>query len=50
MNKIELSLDLAWALGLVAIGLAQWQRLGIAGQMAIAAARSLLQLLVMEFG
>jgi putative ABC transport system permease protein len=45
-------LDLAWALGLVAIaiGLAQWQRLGIAEQMAIAAARSLLQLLVMGFG
>jgi putative ABC transport system permease protein len=55
MNNIERSLDLldlAWALGLVAIsiGLAQWQRLGIAGQMAIAAARSVLQLLVMGFG
>ncbi len=45
-------LDLAWALGLVAIsiGLAQWQRLGIAGQMALAAARAILQLLVMGFG
>jgi putative ABC transport system permease protein len=45
-------LDLAWALGLVAIsiGLAQWQRLGLTGQMALAAARSILQLLVMGFG
>ena len=55
MNSLERSLevlDLAWALGLVAIsiGLAQWQKLGIAGQMAIAAARSILQLLVMGFG
>jgi putative ABC transport system permease protein len=45
-------LDLAWALGLVAIsiGLAQWQRLGIAGQLAVAAARAIVQLLVMGFG
>ncbi len=45
-------LDLAWAFGLVAIaiGLAQWQRLEIAGQMALAAARSILQLLVMGLG
>jgi putative ABC transport system permease protein len=55
VNSLKRSLDLldlAWALGLVAIaiGLAQWQRLGIAEQMAIAAARSLLQLLVMGFG
>jgi putative ABC transport system permease protein len=55
VNSLEYSLeilDLAWALGLIAIaiGLAQWQRLGIAGQMAIAAARSILQLLVMGFG
>ncbi len=45
-------IDLAWAFGLVAIaiGLAQWQRLEIAGQMALAAARSILQLLVMGLG
>ncbi|WP_373542636.1 iron export ABC transporter permease subunit FetB [Chamaesiphon sp.] len=44
--------DLAWAFGLIAIaiGLLQWQRVGLAGQMALAAARSLLQLLVMGFG
>ncbi len=45
-------LDLAWAFGLIAIsmGLLQWQRVGIGGQMALAAARSILQLLVMGFG
>lgn len=45
-------LDLAWAFGLIAIsiGLLQWQRVGLAGQMALAAARSILQLLVMGFG
>ncbi len=45
-------LDLAWALGLIAISitLLQWQRVGIGGQVAIAAARSILQLLVMGFG
>lgn len=45
-------LDLAWAFGLIAIsiGLLQWQRVKIAGQMALAAARSILQLLVMGFG
>jgi putative ABC transport system permease protein len=45
-------LDLAWAIGLIAIsiGLLQWQRVKIGGQLAIAAARSLLQLLVMGFG
>jgi putative ABC transport system permease protein len=45
-------LDLAWAFGLIAIsiGLLQWQRVKIAGQMAVAAARSILQLLVMGFG
>lgn len=45
-------LDLAWALGLIAIaiGLLQWQRVGLAGQMALATARSILQLLVMGFG
>jgi putative ABC transport system permease protein len=44
--------DLAWALGLIAIaiGLLQWQRVGLAGQMAVATARSILQLLVMGFG
>ena len=44
--------DLAWAFGLIAIsiGLLQWQRVGLAGQMALAAARALLQLLVMGFG
>ena len=45
-------LDLAWAFGLIAISIAllQWQRVGIGGQMAVAAARSILQLLVMGFG
>jgi putative ABC transport system permease protein len=45
-------LDLAWAFGLIAIsiGLLQWQRVGIGGQLALAAARSILQLLVMGFG
>jgi putative ABC transport system permease protein len=45
-------LDLAWAFGLIAISIAllQWQRVGLGGQMAIAAARSILQLLVMGFG
>ena len=45
-------LDIAWALGLIAIaiGLLQWQRVGLAGQMALATARSILQLLVMGFG
>ena len=45
-------LDLAWAFGLIAIsiGLLQWQRVKIAGQMTLAAARSILQLLVMGFG
>jgi putative ABC transport system permease protein len=45
-------LDIGWACGLIAIaiGLLQWQRVGLAGQMALAAARSILQLLVMGFG
>jgi putative ABC transport system permease protein len=45
-------LDLLWALGLVAIsiGLLHWQRVKIAGTMVLAAARSILQLLVMGFG
>jgi putative ABC transport system permease protein len=45
-------LDLAWAFGAIAIsiGLLQWNRVGIGGQMALAAARSILQLLVMGFG
>jgi len=45
-------LDLAWAFGLIAIsiGLLQWQRVKIVGQIALAAARSILQLLVMGFG
>lgn len=45
-------LDLAWAFGLVAIaiGLLQWQRIDIGGKILIAAARSILQLLVMGFG
>jgi putative ABC transport system permease protein len=45
-------LDIAWALGSVAIsiGLLQWNRVGIGGQLALAAARSILQLLVMGFG
>jgi putative ABC transport system permease protein len=44
--------DLAWAFGLIAIsiGLLQWNRVGIGGQLAVAAARSILQLLVMGFG
>ncbi|WP_310484223.1 ABC transporter permease [Chamaesiphon sp. VAR_48_metabat_403] len=45
-------LDIGWACGLIAIsiGLLQWQRVGLAGQIALAAARSILQLLVMGFG
>jgi putative ABC transport system permease protein len=45
-------LDLAWACGLMAIsiGLLQWQRVKIVGQLAIATVRSMLQLLVMGFG
>ncbi len=45
-------LDIAWALGLIgiSIGLLQWQRVGLAGQMVLAAARSILQLLVMGLG
>jgi putative ABC transport system permease protein len=45
-------LDLVWAGGLIgiSIGLLQWQRVKITGQLAIAAARSMLQLLVMGFG
>jgi putative ABC transport system permease protein len=45
-------LDLAWALGLIgiSIGLLQWQRVGLVGQIALAAARSSLQLLVMGLG
>ncbi|WP_309728928.1 ABC transporter permease [Chamaesiphon sp. OTE_75_metabat_556] len=44
--------DLAWALGLIgiSIGLLQWQRVGLAGQIVLAAARSILQLLVMGLG
>jgi putative ABC transport system permease protein len=44
--------DLAWAFGLIAIaiGLLRWQGVGLAGQIAIAAARACLQLLVMGFG
>jgi putative ABC transport system permease protein len=44
--------DLAWALGLVgiSIGLLQWQRIELGGQIAIATARSILQLLVMGLG
>jgi putative ABC transport system permease protein len=50
-STLEL-VDLAWAFGLVAIaiGLAQWQRLELAGQMALAGVRSILQLLVMGLG
>jgi putative ABC transport system permease protein len=45
-------LDLAWALGLIAISIAllQWQRVGLGGQIAIAAARAILQLLVIGLG
>ena len=54
MNPVRVLglLDLGWAFGLIAIsiGLLQWQRVGLAGQMALAAARSILQLLVMGFG
>ncbi|PSB56751.1 ABC transporter permease [Chamaesiphon polymorphus] len=44
--------DLGWAFGLIAIaiGLLRWQGVGLAGQIAIAAARACLQLLVMGFG
>jgi putative ABC transport system permease protein len=54
MNPLRILdlLDLAWAFGLIAIsiGLLQWQRVSIGGQMALAAVRSILQLLVMGFG
>jgi putative ABC transport system permease protein len=45
-------LDLAWAFGLIAIsiGLLQWQRVNLGGQILLAAGRSILQLLVMGFG
>jgi putative ABC transport system permease protein len=45
-------LDLAWAFGsiAIAIGLLQWQRINLGGQILLAAARSILQLLVMGFG
>jgi putative ABC transport system permease protein len=44
-------IDLGWAIGLIAIaiGLVQWQKLGLSGQIALAASRSILQLLVMGF-
>ncbi len=45
-------IDIAWALGLIgiSIGLLQWQRVGLGRQLALAAARSILQLLVMGLG
>jgi putative ABC transport system permease protein len=45
-------LDLAWASGTIAIaiGLLQWQRVNLGGQILLAAARAILQLLVMGFG
>ena len=45
-------LDLVWGFGLVAIsiGLAQWQKLAISGQLLLAGVRSTFQLLVMGFG
>jgi putative ABC transport system permease protein len=45
-------LDLAWACGLIAIsiGLLAWQGVGIGGKLALAAARSIVQLLVMGLG
>jgi putative ABC transport system permease protein len=45
-------IDIAWALGLIgiSIGLLQWQRVGLGGQLVLAAARSILQLLVMGLG
>jgi putative ABC transport system permease protein len=49
---IELDfLDLGWALGMVGIAaaLSRWQRLGLAGQLLLAAGRSLLQLLVVGY-
>jgi putative ABC transport system permease protein len=55
MNSLPRVLDLvdvAWALGLVAmaIGLLQWQRVNLGGQVLLAAARSIVQLLVMGLG
>lgn len=51
LRTLEL-LDLAWAFGLIAISIAllQWQRVGIGGRMVVAAARSIIQLLVMGLG
>ncbi len=45
-------LDLVWAFGLIAIaiGLLQWQRVNLGGQLLLAGARAILQLLVMGFG
>lgn len=51
-NLIELDwLDLGWTLGLIglAIALSFWQRLNLEGQLLIAGARSLLQLLVVAY-
>jgi putative ABC transport system permease protein len=44
-------IDLGWAVGLIAIasGLVQWQKLDLGGKIALAAARTILQLLVMGF-
>jgi putative ABC transport system permease protein len=44
-------IDLGWAVGAiaVAIGLARWQKLGLSNQIALAASRAILQLLVMGF-
>jgi putative ABC transport system permease protein len=52
MNLIELDLiDLALALGLIGISIALslWQRLALEGQLAFAAARSILQLMVVGY-
>ena len=44
-------LDLGWTLGMIGIAaaLSRWQRLGLAGQLLLAAGRSLLQLLVVGY-
>ena len=44
-------MDLAWSFGMmgIAVVLSRWQRLGLAGQLLLAAARSLLQLLVVGY-
>lgn len=51
MLGMDVPLQLIWALGLmaIAVGLAAWQRLGLAGNLALATGRTILQLLVVGY-